>query len=96
MIIHKKTDQDLLDMGHYRLKTSLETGKPLAQETVRGSQTETVETKVWGGNDGKAGVSVGHTVVSDSLSREEMAAISRRFVVEHYRLTYTLFLEGDK
>jgi len=74
----------------------LEAPGRVIQEVVQGSQTETIETKVWGGNDGKAGVSVRHTIISDSLTREEMAAISRRFAVEHYRLTYSLFLEGGK
>lgn len=77
------------------VKSVMETGKALRQEPAEGSQTETVETKVWGGTDGKAGVSVGHTIISDSMSREELAAVSRRFVVEHYRLTYAAFL-GDK
>lgn len=76
------------------VRSILETGGQPRQEPIEGTQTETVETKVWGGET--PGVSVVHTITSNNMTREEMAAISRRFVVEHYRLTYALFLEGAK
>jgi hypothetical protein len=69
--------------------------KQTVEEVEAVHDSETVETKIWENNKGEWGVSCGHHITfGPHLSRLDMADISRRLVVLHYRLTRDAFMEA--